>query len=175
MNETTNPNNRQNRWLRIGGVVLLQIIMLIAAFSLGVYVERYMRRPDQPGEQPGAAPVQDQGQMPGQAQGRQNNQPQSQVQPPPGLTEPPQVIGNLAWIDSEGFEIITEQGPRSILIDEETFFRDHEGNTITPGDLQQGYILAVYGNPSPDRTGLVATEVVLLPPPPEQQGQQSPP
>lgn len=190
MDETTSANSKKKRWWMIGGMVLLQIIMLIVAFSLGVYFGRHglsdeglsYREPNQPGGQPGVAPAQGQGQVPRQAQGqaqvpgepnnRQQTQPGGQVQLPPGLTEPPQVIGRLARIDSDGFEIITEQGPRPILIDEETFFRDHEGNTIAPGDLQQGYILAVYGTPSPDRQNLIATEVVLLPPPPEQLQQQ---
>lgn len=155
MDDIKTAEGKKNRVLLIGGVVLLQIIMLSAAFSLGMYIERH-RRPNQPD----VAPVQGQEQISGQGQGW--------MQLPPGLTEPPQVIGRLAKIDTDGFEIITEQGPRPILIDEDTFFRDHEGNTIAPGDLQQGYILAVYGNPAPDRQGLIATEVVLLPPPLEQ-------
>jgi hypothetical protein len=186
MDDTTKASGGKNNrvWL-IGGVVLLQIIMLIAAFSLGVYFGRHglsdeglsYRGPGQPVGQPGGAPGRGQGQIPGGPNNPQ--QPQQGVQPqlqlPPGLTEPPQVIGRLAHMGPDAFEIIIQQGPRPILFDEETYFRDHEGNTISPDDLQQGFILAIYGNPSPDRQNLIATEVVLLPPIQEQPQQPAQP
>ncbi len=153
-------DEKKRRTRLIGGVVLLQVVMLLAVFWLGVYSERHImsmndQGPNQPGGQVNGAP----GQPPNPQQA-----PVAQ-QLPPGLTEPPQVIGHLARIDPGGFDVLTERGPRPILIDEETLFRDHEGNAIALGDLQQGYLLAIYGNPASGQQALISTEVVLLPPP----------
>jgi hypothetical protein len=154
----------------IGGVVLLELMLLVAVFALGVYFGRY--GPTREGlvyAGPGGARAQPAQQQQRQ-EGRPEGQQQQQVQPgglpqlPPGLTEPPQLIGRVRNISPEGLNLATADGPRPVLFDEETTCRDYQGVELGLQRLRQGMVIAVYGERSPDGRNLIASEIVILPP-----------
>jgi hypothetical protein len=165
-NEVTMKGKRA--WV-IGGVVLLELMLLVAVFALGVYFGRY--GPTREGlvyAGPGGARA-----RPAQQQQRQEERPegqQRQVQPgglpqlPPGLTEPPQLIGRVRNISPERLDLATADGPRPVLIDEQTTCRDYQGIKLNLRRLRQGMVVAVYGERSPDGRSLIASEIVVLPP-----------
>ncbi len=172
MTEKTHPD-KQRGWI-IGGAIVLQVMLLIAVFALGVYIGHYGLTRDGlfygapgPGGPGGAA-----NQPPRQGLGGPQPGAANQGGPPPlppGLDEPPQLIGRLVASGPDALELATPQGPRSVLIDENTAYEDTEGNTFSLAGLSPGDVIAIYGTFSPDGRNLVATRVVILPPPPDNQ------
>ncbi len=149
----------------IGGVVLLELMLLVAVFALGVYFGRYgLTREGLVYAGPGGARAQPAQQQ----QGPKGQQPQVQPgglpQLPPGLTEPPQLIGRVRNISPEGLNLATADGPRPVLFDEQTTCRDYQGVELGLERLRQGMVVAVYGERSPDGRNLIASEIVILPP-----------
>jgi hypothetical protein len=151
-----------------GGAILLMIMLLAAAFSLGVYLERYgltgdglaYQRPAV-GAPGGPANPDNPGQPP------DGQRPQAGNQLPPGLSEPPQLIGRLVRISPQVLELATQQGRRLITVNEDTFYRDHTDNTLELRELEIEQIVAVYGTFEQAGRELIADEIVVLPPPPE--------
>jgi len=173
---------RSNRVLMIAGLVMTQIMLLVAVFALGIYVGRYGLTREGlvyqagpggaagPGGLPGRSAPLPGGVSPGVAPGQQGGG----LPLPPGLTEPPQLIGRLLTITATALELATPQGPRQVLVDPDTTYMDEEGNTITLGDLEVGSVVGIYGEFGQDGRNVTAALVVILPPLPDGQGPPGP-
>lgn len=135
------------------GAALLISVMLLGAFSLGVYVghrgllvgtlDNFGARPA-PGQGPAQPPT-------GAAQDL-----------PPGR---PALVGRVGAITNEGLFIQTPQGPRLVQVEEDTELQDHRGQGLSLADLQRGMHVAIFGEFSADARRLVAETIVVVPPP----------
>jgi hypothetical protein len=134
------------------GAAMLVGMMVLAAFSLGVYV----------GHQGllvgtldnfGARPVTDQ---PAAAQ-----QPSGPAQELPAGS--PALVGRVGGITNEGLFVRTTGGPRLVEVDKETRIRDGQGQALSMSDLRSGANVAVFGEFSEDGRTLLANVIVLVP------------
>ena len=128
-------------------------MMVLAAFSLGVYVghegllvgslENFGSRaaPDQAPPQARPADTQDL---------------------PPGR---PALTGRVGGITNEGLFVRAPQGLRLVEVDEGTVVQDHQGRPLKVTSLRQGVYVAVFGQFSGDGRSLMAETIVLVPPP----------
>ena len=166
---------KENKGFSICGAILLGVMLLVAVFSLGVYVGRYGLTREAlsyagpgggpaPAQRPpdGQRPAQDAPQQPGQQPGAQGL--------PPGLDSPPQVIGRIINITPDGLDIATPDGPRPVMLTEDTIIEDHEGNELTLSDLTREDVVGVFGELTGGGAGRIftATRIVILPPQPEE-------
>ena len=140
------------KWLIGLGAAILVIIMLIGAFSLGVYVgERGWTRqalrpagPDQP-PPPGGRPE----------------------QRPPEWPRRPALVGPVRSIAEDAIVVDTPQGPRLATVNGETLVRrrlDDGQEEASLADIERGTFIAVFGE-FEGRT-LRARLIVILPPKP---------
>jgi hypothetical protein len=167
---------KENKGFAICGAILLGVMLLAAAFSLGIYVGRYgltregLSYAGPGGGMPGGPMQQPQGGQPLPGQGApQGRGPQAPQPLPPGLDSPPQLIGRILTISPDGLDLATQDGPRPILLTEDTILEDHEGNELTLADLAREDVVGVFGELSGGGAGrtLTATRIVVLPPRPE--------
>jgi hypothetical protein len=141
----------ENRWqIAIGAVVLL-LMLLAGAFSIGVYVGRHGLSREGLQYQPET----------------QADIPQDRVSAnrPEGIPAgQPDLTGKLRSVLEQGLELATQQGIRFITIDEETRFVDGNGGTIDVSDLHAGDVLAIFGDFTADEgRRLLANVIVRLP------------
>ncbi|HHH41202.1 MAG TPA: hypothetical protein ENK56_04275 [Chloroflexi bacterium] len=146
-----NQNHRVLIWVGAGVIVLM---LVTAAFALGVYVGEHgwtregltLGGPGEPDRQPG--PPGGAGMPPGQ--------------PLPGGQ--PTLVGRIRLRLDEGLELATPQGPRPVSLTSTTRFEDAQGNPIEPDTLRRGDIVAIFGHfeEGGQRT-LVADLVVRFP------------
>lgn len=148
-------------WLKIGGLILLILSISIAAFALGVYFGKYGFSDAGLGYRPEGQP---QAGQPPPDRGVQN-------QIPPGLPPGrPQVIGRIQYIGEQSLRLATQDGPRIILLTQDTKIYNRNGEAISLRDLHNGEVIGVYGAfTNGDGTQLHANTLILLPPPPNQQ------
>ena len=128
-------------------------MMVLAAFSLGVYVGHEgllvgtlddfgaRRVPDQRSPQAPLGPTQE---LPA---GR------------------PALVGKVGGITNEGLFVRTAQGPRLVEVNEETRVVGGQGRDLALADLRQGADVAVFGEFSDDGRTLIAEAIVLVPQP----------
>lgn len=130
------------RRIMIGcGAIFLVALMLVCAFSLGVYTaERGITQ--------------------------SINTRAAQGTPPP-LRLPaagtPNVLGVVQRYGDNTLMVMTGQGLRTIAVNAQTLVRREEG-AAQFSDLQPGVTVAVWGEPGADRRTIVARVVVILPP-----------
>lgn len=155
----------------IGGAVVLQIILLAAAFFLGVYFERYGligggqgRGPSAPPPSdleddlpPGVNPDDDQElHLPGGPLG-----PPSPL--PPCLDEPPQSVGTLIQVLDDGtLELRVSAGTMVVVINQNTAVLGCDLTPISVEDLEANDLLGVYGTFGEDGLTLTATQIILI-------------
>jgi hypothetical protein len=138
--------------LGIGATVLIAL-MVLAAFSLGVYVGHGRLLVGTLGNF-GAQPAPDQ------------RPPQAPSGPAADLpTARPALVGRIGGVTNEGLLVRTQRGPRLVQVDEDTRVRDRQGRELALGDLRRGTDVAVFGRFSEDGRTLSAETVVLVPPP----------
>lgn len=156
-----NPLSKTKRWWVIGGAVLLSLLVLVAVFSLGVYVGRR-------GWQAGPPEITGPGRPPA------GGDPPPAVQPPPGQApapwpqERPALQGRVRAIDPKGLSVNTAQGARFVRLTPETRLTrltDEGEVAVQPKELQPGLLVAVFGPLAPDGRSLVAERIVILPQP----------
>jgi hypothetical protein len=145
----------ENRWLIVTGAVVLVLMLLIGAFSLGVYVGRHGLSPEglrYQTVQPAAPALGEPGGGPAEL--------------PQGLPAgPPDGTGRIRGRSAAGIELATQEGPRLVEVDQSTQVTDMQGTSLTLADLQRGDIVAVYGRIAfGDGQRLIATLIVRLPP-----------
>ncbi len=137
----------ERRWA-VAAVILLQIILLVAAFSLGVYVERYGLTRD--GLDTNSA-------------GARAPSPTATRPLPAGLTEPPQMISRIVSVKAGQIDLITPDGPFPIFVDDETRYEQVNGTPLDISGLQPQMVVAVYGVYAADMASIDAERVVVLP------------
>ena len=146
---------------------MLNALLIIAVFSLGVYVGHYGLSREGLVYTGGAvrpvAPQPVQPIRPGQPgnilpeEGRQPRLPLSCI-----ADERPQLAGRLLNISEGALEVAIEQGPRPVLIDAQTVYEDCDGSALSLDELQRGMVIAVYGVLGEDGRNLIAKRVIVL-------------
>ena len=135
------------------GAFIIVAIMVIGAFSMGVYVGKRGWTAGPPSVVgPGAPP-------PPQDQGGPGQQP-----PVPGPGEKPDLIGVVQSVARRSVTIRTGQGPRLVLVSDETGVRWHDDREASLADLRRNVPVAVFGQFGDDGRTLTAILIVILPP-----------
>lgn len=149
----------ENRWQIVVGSVILLLMLLAGAFSLGVYVgehgwtSRGLTYQPNPAAVPQGGPGQPQGQalgqgqLPGQDGGR------------------PALIGRILAVSEEGLELATQDGRRRVELHDRTVFLELNGPTLQLADLAVGDIVAIYGEMVAGDGGRLLSQVVVRLPP----------
>jgi len=158
----TDRPSGSSRPLIILGLIVLILMLVSAAFALGVYVGEHGWTRAGLRYQPGA------GQLPGP-----NPQPGPGVGPAPGQFPPaaipgagslppgarqgagdlpgglppgrPQVTGRILNITPNALNLATPDGPRLVSLVPETRYLNDAGGVISLQDLQRGEVVAVFG------------------------------
>jgi len=144
----------KNRWgIIIGGAILIVMLML-GSFSIGVYFGRLGTNQEAPRDNAAAAPPP----IP----------PQNLLQEKVGeelQINNPDLVGRLRFVGKDGIQLITEQGNKFVIVDEDTRVWNWSGETLQVRDLGRYDILAVYGDfIQDDGRQLRAELIVRLPP-----------
>jgi hypothetical protein len=166
------------------GALIVALIIAIGSFSLGLYVGQHGilpgppsvaglgRLPQLPGvpDQPSPdaspdPPVQlDPGAQPPPSGFDQPNPAGRPPNLPPG---PPDLVGPLRAVDSEGLTIGTPQGPRLARVEADMQVFDAQGVPLSLEAVTVGTRLAVFGHFTDDGRTMVAETIVILPSPPD--------
>ena len=147
------------------GVLIIAGMIAVAAFSLGVYVGEQgwtLREPAVAGPGGDAGP-----QQPG-IQGGQGVQGGAQPPPQGNLPAGPAVIGIVNQISKENMVLETQEGMRSVLLDEDTRLVKRVGEKEEPApfaELQRGSRVAVFGEFGNGGQVVTAELIVILQPP----------
>ncbi|MGD2252139.1 MAG: hypothetical protein PVF70_04405 [Anaerolineales bacterium] len=154
----------ESRWQIIIGAVILMLMLLVGAFSLGVYIGEHgwtrqgLRYQPGPGDAQVQAPGPPPNQGPAQVPGNQSF--------PGQVGDEPDLVGRIRRLSPDGIELATPQGPRMIEWGAEVIVEDRQGVRLTPRDLKRDDIVAIFGEFIPGDGGrLVAHLIVRLPPP----------
>jgi len=141
----------ENRWQIIIGAVMLLLILLTGAFSLGVYIGRHGLSPEGLRYQP--------------------SQPDGMPEPLPADRRwnlqfgEPDLIGLIRDISPQGIQLATQEGPRLLETNDATRVFDTVGQLLKLADLRLGDIVAVFGDFTPgDGRHLLAAHIVRIPP-----------
>ncbi len=145
------------------GAAMLILVMVLAAFSVGVYVGN---RGLLVGTLRDFGARLAQEQAPAQPAIRPEQQlPEAPVGPAQGLPlGPPALVGRVGAVTNEGLIIQTPQGPRLVEVDTDTEVRDVEGQELSLMNVRQGMQVAVFGEFSPNGRRLNAETILVLPP-----------
>lgn len=138
------------------GAAVIVGMLLVAAFSLGVYVGENgwtwqgvsLEGPGQ--MQPPAGVPPGQGGPAG---------PMGGAQLPTG---PPDLVGRLRAVADGTLSLATRAGPRTALVDQETEVRRPQGQVLDLAALRPGMNVAVFGRQEEDGRALVAEVVLVL-------------
>ncbi len=143
----------KNRWGIIIGGVLLIVMLMLGSFSIGVYLGRLGSNQEAPRDDTSAPPP-----IP----------PQNTLQGKVGediQINNPDLVGRLKFVGKDGIQLITEQGNKFVIVDEDTRLLNWSGETLQLRDLGRYDILAVYGDfIHDDGRQLRADLIVRLPP-----------
>jgi hypothetical protein len=140
----------ENRWQMILGAAVLLLMILIATFSLGVYVGRHGLSRDGLRYDPG----------------------QTAGQPPkPGFTGDqagmigrPDLVGLVRECTETRLELATQDGPRSIALSQATKLFTSVGKPQPLSNLKPGDLVGVYGQiQNLDGNQFLAVRIILLP------------
>jgi hypothetical protein len=147
----------ENRWQIVSGAVILLLMLLVGAFSLGVYVGEHGWTGSgltyQPG--PGVLPLapQDQSQPPGQGQFQGQG------------ADGPRLIGRILEITPQALDLATPDGRRRVELHEGTRYREENGAQLQFSDLAQGDVVAIFGEVIAGDGGKLLAQLVLRLPP----------
>ncbi len=139
-----------NRKLIAAGGVILFLVLLIGAFSLGVYIGRYgISAEGLHYKAAGGVPQID----------------RSRLTRPEGIPAwEPDIVGMIRGGSRDGIQIATQQGPKWIKVDGNTSIMEISGSKLSQSDLHPRDLIAVYGEFSiDDGSNLLATHIVRLP------------
>jgi len=139
-----------NRKLIFAGGVVLILVLIIGAFSLGVYI--------------GCYGVSAQG-LHYQAAGDAPQIDRSRLTRPAGIPEgEADVVGLVRGGNRDGIQLATQQGPKWIEVDANTSVMEISGSELGLKDLRPRDLVAVFGEFSvDDGSTLLATYIVRLP------------
>lgn len=134
------------------GALIIVAIMVIGAFSMGVYVGKRGWTAGPPSVVgPGGPPPPQGGQRPA----------------PPREPLPkgrPDLIGLVQSVARRSVTIKTGAGPRLVLVNDETRVRWHDDRAASLADLRRNMPVAVFGQFADDGRTLTASLIVILPP-----------
>ncbi len=139
----------ENRWQIILGAIVLLVILLTGAFSLGIYVGRHGWGEDGFRYQPVG--------------------PEGQLGAPPGglqdfAVDPPDLVGRIRALSRLGIQLATQDGPRIIEVSENTVVEGKDGTPLALSELHLGDLIAVFGDFTPGNgQRLLASRIVRLP------------
>ncbi|MFQ5811874.1 MAG: hypothetical protein ACE5I2_01570 [Anaerolineae bacterium] len=139
-----------------GGAFIIVAIMVIGAFSLGVYVGERGWTAGSPSVV-GAG-----GQPPAQDRGGPGQQPAAPREPLP--KGKPDLIGAVQSVAGRSVTVRTSQGPRLVLVSRETRVERHDGQEASLADLRRNVPVAVFGQFGDAGRTLMARVIVILPP-----------
>lgn len=144
--------SKSQKLLIAGGAFIIVAVMVIGAFSVGIYVGKrgWMAGPPSmvgPG-----------GQQPAQG-GKQPAAPQEPL--PRGK---PDLIGVVRSVERRSLTIRTGQGPRLVLVGDQTRIRWHDDREAPLTDLRRNMPVAVFGQFGDDGRTLTASLIIILPP-----------
>lgn len=158
------------RWMQIAGAAVMVGVMLVAAFSVGVWVGNGRDDPAVfagPGGAGGFGGAQGQprqgaqGQAPGQfGQGGRGLEQGGFFD---ALSREPDVVGQVQWIEGDTIGLNSPTGQAVVTLTPETEILLTDGSPGGRNDVSQGRIVAVIGGPSDDGRSLEADELALLP------------
>ncbi len=138
----------ENRWQIILGAVVLLVILLTGAFSLGIYVGRHGWGDEGLRYQPSGA----EGGLGVPPGGQQNL-----------AVDRPNLVGRIRTLSKLGIQLATQDGPRIVEVSENTSVEEEGGAPITLTDLRLGDLIAVFGDFTPGNgQRLVASRIVRL-------------
>ena len=139
------------------GAFIIVAVMVIGAFSMGIYVgERgWTAAPPSIAGAGKAQPPQGQRVEPGK-------QPPAPAEPLP--KGKPDLIGLVQSVARRSVTIRTGEGPRLVLVSDETRVRWHDDREATLADLRRNMPVAVFGQFGDDGRTLTANVIVILPP-----------
>jgi hypothetical protein len=162
--------NRSNWILITAGGMVLVLMLVTAAFALGVYVGEHGWTRD--GLQyAGGAPAAGPGQQNRPATGSGIHQNGQSLQGGPGQAPAglppgrPQVSGRVLTISTSQVELATPDGRRSVTLVQGTRIQDEQGNTLAVNDLKSGDFLAVFGTLIQGDGGLLQADLLIRLPP----------
>ena len=153
------PKCMGRKLLIAAGGITIVLMLVLAAFSVGVYVGQHGWTRDGLGLR---GPAGD----PGRPQPVDPGAPEKKPALP-GNGRPPDVSGRIQEYLGDSLLLITAEGPRTIELDERTQITTLEGDVLSPDSLERGQPVAVFGQR--DGQVLIARVIVLLPPPPPNQ------
>jgi hypothetical protein len=149
--------SKRQRILISFGAFIIVAIMVIGAFSMGIYVgER--------GWTAGPPSIASAGQT--QLPQGQKAEPDKQAIAPrePLPKGKPDLIGAVQSVAGRSVTIKTGGGPRLVLFSDETRVRWHDNREASLADLRRNVPIAVFGDFGDDGQTLVASVIVILPP-----------
>jgi len=136
------------------GAFIIVAIMVIEAFSIGVYVgERGWTTGPPSIVGPGIQP-------PPQGQ-------RGELGKQPAVPEPkarPDLIGAVQSVAGRSVTVKTREGPRLVLVSDETRVRWHDDREAGLTDLRRNMPVAVFGRFGDDGRTLMAKVIIILPP-----------
>ena len=140
------------------GAFIIVAVMVIGAFSMGIYVgERGWT----------AAPPSIMGAGKAPPPQGQKVEPDKQLVAPKKEPLPkgkPDLIGVVQSVAGRSVTIKTGQGPRLVLVGDETRVRWHGDREASLADLRRNVAVAVFGDFGDDGRTLTASVIVILPP-----------
>jgi hypothetical protein len=149
--------SRSQKLLISFGAFIIVAVMTIGAFSMGMYVgERGWTA--EPPSITGA----------GKTQPPQGQKVEPDKQPVP-TREPlpkdkPDLIGVVRSVAGRSVTIRTGEGPRLVLLSDQTQVRWHDDRDAALADLRRNLGIAVFGDFGDDGRTLTASVIVILPP-----------
>jgi hypothetical protein len=149
--------SKSQKMLIGGGAFIIVAIMVIGAFSMGIYVgERGWTA--QPPSIADAGKVQP-------PQGQRVEPDKQPVAPKESLPkEKPDLTGVVQSVARGSVAIKTGQGSRLVLVSDETWVRWHDDREARLADLRRNMGVAVFGQFGDDGRTLTASVIVILPP-----------
>jgi hypothetical protein len=127
------------------GAFIIVAVMTIGAFSMGMYV-------GEKGWTAGPPSIESPG-------GQQPAAPQEPL--PKGK---PDLTGAVQSVARRSVTIKTGEGPRLVLVSDETRVRQHDNRAASLADLRRNMPVAVFGQFGDDGRTLVASVIIILPP-----------
>ncbi len=180
----------QRKLMYGAGGLLLLLVFVIAAFSLGVYVGRYgltrsglsLQGPRNLGPPPPAGRPEDQAPAGQPGAPRQSQPPGGQPEPRPEgqplralLPSEPTLVGRILRISPSALDLATRDGPRRVAYDSETEVWNEAGEETSLNAMTEGQIMAIFGELANGGQRLQADLIVILPLPEPGEGQPRPP
>ena len=158
-----------NKLIVGAGAAVIVTMLLIAAFSIGVYVGEngWTWRGVSlagPGGPPGRPALPGQAPPGGPAAGGVGQPPVSAPGGPALPPRPPDLRGRVQSLRGDILGLASPDGPRAVQLTDQTQIHTAEGESAARDALQPGVIVAVFGHRGDGGTQLIANNIIILRP-----------